>query len=49
MGIIILLIIGYVIWTCAGSGSKSTQNSKDKEFEDMNLSLKDIDDDFDTF
>lgn len=49
MGIIVLLIIGYVVWTCLGIGSKSTQNKKDKEFQDINLSLKDVDDDFNTF
>jgi len=49
MGVIVLLIIGYVIWKIMSSGSPSVQTKEDKEFEDMCLSLKDTDDDFGIF
>lgn len=49
MGILVLLLIGYVIWKCCNSGTPSVQTKEDKEFEEMNLALKDADDDFDIF
>lgn len=49
MGILVLLLIGYVIWKCLSSASVSTGEEKDREFEDMCLSLQDADDDFDVF
>ena len=49
MGIIVLLIIGYVIWKFVSSDTPSVQTKEDKEFEDMNLALKDTDDDFGIF
>ncbi|MBR3662344.1 MAG: hypothetical protein IKN67_03585 [Alphaproteobacteria bacterium] len=49
MGVIVLLIIGYVIWKIMSYGSLSVQTKEDKEFEDMNLALKDTDDDFGMF
>ena len=48
MEIIALLIIGYVIWKFCNSSKKSTQTKEDKEFEEINLALKD-DDDFGIF
>ena len=49
MEILVLLLIGYVIWKCCNSGTPSVQTKEDKEFEEMNLALKDTDDDFDLF
>ena len=49
MEILVLLLIGYVIWKCCNSGTTSVQTKEDKEFEEMNLALKDTDDDFDMF
>ena len=49
MGILVLLLIGYVIWKCCNLGATSVQTKEDKEFEEMNLALKDADDDFDIF
>ena len=49
MGILVLLLIGYVIWKCCNSGTTSVQTKEDKEFEEMNLALKDTDDDFEMF
>jgi len=49
MGIFVLLLIGYVIWKCCSFGTTSVQTKEDKEFEEMNLALKDADDDFDIF
>ena len=48
MGILVLLLIGYVIWKCVSSAPVSS-GGEDREFEDMCLSLKDVDDDFDIF
>ena len=48
MGIIVLLLIGYVIWKCVCSAPVST-GEEDREFEEMCLSLEDVDDDFDVF
>jgi hypothetical protein len=49
MGILVLLLIGYVIWKCCSFGTTSVQTKEDKEFEEMNLALKDTDDDFEMF
>ena len=49
MGILVLLLIGYVIWKCCSFGTTSVQTKDDKEFEEMCLSLQDVDDDFDVF
>ena len=49
MGILVLLLIGYVIWKCLSSAPVSTGEDKDKEFENMCLYLRDEDDDFDVF
>ena len=49
MGIIVLFLIGYVIWKCLSGAPVSTGEDKDREFENMCLSLKDVDDDFDVF
>ena len=48
MGILVLLLIGYVIWKCLSSAPVST-GEEDRKFEDMSLSLQDADDDFDVF
>lgn len=48
MGILFLLLIGYVIWKCL-SGVPVSTGGEDREFEDMCLSLQDVDDDFDVF
>lgn len=48
MGILVLLLIGCVIWKCVSSAPVST-GGEDREFEDMCLSLQDVDDDFDMF
>ena len=49
MGTLVLLVIGYLIWQFINSDTSSAQNAKDQDFEDMNLSLKDDDDDFGIF
>jgi hypothetical protein len=48
MGILVLLLIGYVIWKCVSNAPVST-GEEDREFEEMCLSLQDVDDDFDVF
>ena len=48
MGIIVLVIIGFVIWKICGSHTY-VESKEDKEFEDACMSLKDVDDDFDMF
>ena len=49
MGTLVLLVIGYLIWKFINSDTNSAQDSEDKDFEDLNLSLKDDDDDFGMF
>lgn len=49
MEIIVLFLIGYVIWKCLSGAPVSTGEDKDREFENMCLFLKDVDDDFDIF
>ena len=48
MGILVLLLIGYIVWKCFSSAPTNTAKD-DKEFENMCLSLQDVDDDFDIF
>jgi len=48
MGILVLLLIGYAIWKCVSNAPVST-GEEDREFEEMCLSLQDVDDDFDMF
>ena len=48
MGIIVLLLIGFVIWKCISNAPAGT-SKEDREFENMCMSLKDTDDDFDMF